>query len=168
MPKRVGQKEPGFTTRTREGHSEPGSPGGTPETLRTERRYRRDIASLQDMFAFVSEFLAARGVPTSNAFALELILEELFTNVLKYRKGGDDSVEVRLGLDGDRIVLSFVEFQVEPFDITKIPEPDLTGPAHERRAGGMGIHLVKKLSDRVSYEHKDGVSVTTITKGVER
>ena len=49
----------------------------------TERRYRRDIGSLQLMFAFVSEFLAARGLSSSNAFPLELILEELFTNVLK-------------------------------------------------------------------------------------
>jgi anti-sigma regulatory factor (Ser/Thr protein kinase) len=32
----------------------------------------------------------------------------------------------------------------------------------------MGIHLIKKLSDRVSYEHRDGVSTTTITKNVER
>ena len=134
----------------------------------TERRYRRDIASLQQMFEFVSEFITARGIPPSNAFALELILEELFTNVLKYRKDGHEMVAVRLGLDDNRIVLSFVEFQVDPFDITQIPEPDLTAPAHERRPGGMGIHLVKKLSDHISYEHKDGVGVTTITKGVER
>jgi anti-sigma regulatory factor (Ser/Thr protein kinase) len=120
------------------------------------------------MFDFISEFLTARAIPGSNAFPLELILEELFTNVLKYRTGGDDSVAVRLGLDGDRLVLSFVEFHVEPFDITKVPEPDLTAPAHERRAGGMGIHLVKRLADHVSFEHEDGVSVTTITKSVER
>ena len=120
------------------------------------------------MFEFVSEFLTARGLPLSNAFPLELTLEELFTNVLKYGKGGDDEVAVRLGLDGNRIVLSFVEFHVEPFDITKIPEPDLTAPAHQRRAGGMGIHLVKKFADRVTYEHEGGVSVTTITKSVER
>jgi anti-sigma regulatory factor (Ser/Thr protein kinase) len=162
--KRVGQKEPGFTSRPREG-----SPGASPAApAMTERRYPREIASLQGMFDFVSEFLEARGIPSSQAFPFELVLEELFTNVLKYRTGGDDSVVVRMGLDLDRIILSFVEFNVDPFDITKIPEPDLTLPAHERRAGGMGIHLVKKLSDHVSYEYKDGVSVTTITKGVER
>ena len=166
MRKRVGQKEPGFTSRSRAGKPEGVRAGTSP--VMTERRYRRDIGSLQLMFAFVSEFLAARGLSSSNAFPLELILEELFTNVLKYRTGGEDSVAVRLGLENDRLVLSFVEFQVDPFDITEVPEPDLSAPAHERRAGGMGIHLVKKLSDRVSYEHRDGVSTTTITKSVER
>lgn len=166
MRKRVGQKEPGFTSRSRARKADAVTAGEPP--LVTERRYRRDLGSLREMFAFVSEFLAARGLSPSNAFPLELILEELFTNVLKYRKGGEDVVAVRLGLENDRLVLSFVEFQVDPFDITEIPEPDLTAPAHERRPGGMGIHLVKKLSDRVSYEHRDGVGTTTITKSVER
>lgn len=134
----------------------------------TERRYRRDIASLQPMFEFVSEFLETRDIPSSNAFALQLILDELFTNVLKYRTGGEDTVAVRIGLEGERLVLSFVEFGVEPFDITGIPDPDLSAPIHERRAGGMGIYLVKRMADDVSYEHRDGVSVTTITKKVER
>ena len=166
MRKRVGQKEPGFTSPSRAGKPEAIQPGA-PSTL-TERRFPRDLASLQAMFEFVSEFLTARSLPFSNAFPLELILEELFTNVLKYRKGGDDAVLVRIGVEDGRLVLSFVEFNVDPFDITQIPEPDLTVPAHERRAGGMGIHLVKKLADRVSYTHEDGMSVTTITKSVER
>ena len=166
MRKRVGQKEPGFTSPSRTGKPA-GARAGTPSTF-TERRFSRELASLQAMFEFVSEFLTARNLPVSNAFSLDLILEELFTNVLKYRKGGEDVVLVRLGLDDGRLVLSFMEFHVDPFDITQIPEPDLTAPAHERRAGGMGIHLVKKLSDRVSYTHEDGVSTTTITKSVER
>lgn len=166
MRKRVGQSGPGFTPRARAGDPD-AIATGTPVPF-TERRFHRDLASLQAMHQFVTEFLTARSVPLSNAFPLELILEELFTNVLKYRKGGDDSVAVRLGLEADRLILSFVEFHVDPFDITQIPDPDLTAPAHERRAGGMGIHLIKRLADRVSYEHQDGVSVTTITKGVER
>lgn len=134
----------------------------------TERRYRRDIASLQAMFEFVSEFLATREIPSSNAFVPHLVLDELFTNALKYRTGGDDTVAVRIGLDGENIVLSFVEFGVEPFDITGIPDPDLSGPIEERQAGGMGIFLVKRLADHVTYEHRDGVSTTRITKRVER
>jgi serine/threonine-protein kinase RsbW len=136
--------------------------------LMTERRYRRDIASLQTMFEFVSEFLATREIPSSNSFVPHLVLDELFTNALKYRKGGDDSVAVRIGLEGETLILSFVEFGVEPFDITAIPDPDLSGPIEERQAGGMGIYLVKSLADHVSYEHRDGVSTTTITKRVER
>ena len=134
----------------------------------TERRFRRDIASLQSMFQFVSEFLTAEGIPLSNAFELELIVDELFTNVLRYSRGGDDTVAVRIGLEGERLVLSFAEFGVEPFDLTRIPDPDLTVPLHERKAGGMGIFLIKRLADQVSYDHRDGVSTTTITKKVER
>jgi len=131
-----------------------------------ERRFRRDLSSLQDVFQFVSEFLSAHGLDASNAHDLELILEELFTNVLKYRKDGAETVAVRLERNGETITLSFQEFDVDAFDITKLPEPDLERPASERPIGGLGIHLIRKLAESVGYEYKDRVSTTTVTKKV--
>ena len=51
-----------------------------------------------------------------------------------------------------------------PFDPTKAPEADVTLGAEERRIGGLGIFLVKKVMDETSYEYKDGSNRFTIVK----
>ena len=130
-----------------------------------ERRFQRDLSSIQELSRFVAEFLSGQGLAPSNAYDIELILEELFTNVLKY-SSGTDTVAIRLVRQDQTITISLSEFDVEAFDITRAPEPDLSRPLAERRVGGLGIHMVRQLADTIRYEYKDRVSTTTITKKV--
>ena len=131
-----------------------------------ERRFQRDLSSLPELSRFVEEFLSRQGLAPSNAYDLDLILEELFTNVLKYSSGTDE-VAVRLTRDGSTITIALSEFgAAKAYDITLAPEPDLTRPLAERPVGGLGIHMVRKLADTIRYEYKDRVSTTTITKKV--
>jgi serine/threonine-protein kinase RsbW len=85
---------------------------------------------------------------------------------LKYRTDGAETVAVRLEREGERITISFTEFDVDAFDITKLPEPDLSRPPAERPVGGLGIHMIRKIAESVGYEYKDRVSTTTVTKRV--
>ena len=130
-----------------------------------ERRFQRDLNSVQELSGFVAEFLSGQGLAASNAYDIELILEELFTNVLKYSTG-TDTVAIRLVRQGQTILISLKEFDVDAFDITRAPEPDLSRPLAERQVGGLGIHMVRQLADTIRYEYKDRVSTTTITKKV--
>ena len=130
-----------------------------------ERRFQRDLNSVQELSGFVAEFLSGQGLAASNAYDIELILEELFTNVLKYSTG-TDMVSIRLVRQGQTIMISLREFDVDAFDITRAPEPDLSRPLAERQVGGLGIHMVRQLADTIRYEYKDRVSTTTITKKV--
>ena len=52
----------------------------------------------------------------------------------------------------------------EPFDPLAKKEPDLTLDAEERKIGGLGIFLVKKSMDGISYEYKDGHNILRIKK----
>lgn len=129
-----------------------------------ERRFQRDLSSLEELSRFVAEFLSRHGLAPSNAYDLDLILEELFTNVLKY-SSGSDTVAVRLQSEGPTITISLSEFDVaKAYDITRSPDPDLSRPIAERKVGGLGIHMVRQLADTIRYEYKDRVSTTTITK----
>ena len=51
-----------------------------------------------------------------------------------------------------------------PYDPTAQPEPDVTLSAEEREIGGLGIFMVKKSMDRVSYAYEDGKNVLTLEK----
>ena len=131
-----------------------------------ERRFQRDLSSLPELSRFVADFLTHHGLSPSNAYDLDLILEELFTNVLKYGSGKDE-VLVGLTRDDSMITIAVREFDAaKAYDITRAPEPDLTRPIAERKVGGLGIHMVRQLAETIRYEYKDRVSTTTITKKV--
>jgi len=131
-----------------------------------ERRFQRDLSSLPELSRFVADFLTHHGLSPSNAYDLDLILEELFTNVLKYGSGRDE-VLVGLTRDDSLITIAVREFDAaKAYDITRAPEPDLTRPIAERKVGGLGIHMVRQLAETIRYEYKDRVSTTTITKKV--
>ena len=131
-----------------------------------ERRFQRDLSSLPELSRFVADFLSHHGLSPSNAYDLDLILEELFTNVLKYSSGTDE-VAVGLTRDDSTITIALREFDVATaYDITRAPEPDLARPIAERKVGGLGIHMVRRLAETIRYEYKDRVSTTTVTKKV--
>jgi serine/threonine-protein kinase RsbW len=132
-----------------------------------ERRFVRQIGSLEAVFAFVDEFLAAERLPPDHAHDLGLIIEELFTNMVRHAKGNAAPIEVDLARAGSVITVTLRDFDVEPFDVTRDSGFDPERPIADRRPGGMGLHLVRQLSDSIHYDHRDRVSTITITKRLE-
>jgi len=131
------------------------------------RSFRRSIDSLDGIFQFVSEFLTSEDLAESNAFSLNLILEELFTNMVKYSTESNHEVRIAMDRNEDQLVLSITDFDVERFDITQAPEVDVDQPLSERTPGGLGIHFVRQMADSLSYEYEDRSSKITLTKRVE-
>lgn len=132
-----------------------------------ERRFPRDLGSLDEIFQFVAGYLDFRGLNREHSFYVDLLVEEIFTNMLKYGRGGGPDVTVRLDGEGSELVITLRDFDVESFDITAAPEVDTSRPLSERKAGGLGIHLVRQLSDSFRYEYKDRTAIITITKRLE-
>ena len=128
------------------------------------RRFPRSTAVLEEIFAFVAEFLAAEGIDRERAFDLDLILEELFTNMVKYSREGKDDVEIALAREGEGLRLTLRDFNVDRFDVTGAPDVDISRPISERRAGGLGLHLVRRIADRFEYDYRDRVSTITVWK----
>jgi serine/threonine-protein kinase RsbW len=133
----------------------------------SDRHFARSLASLEGIFAFVAEFTAANGLDGSRAFDLELVLEELFTNQLKYNPEGAPELEVRLERRGASLVAVLRDFDVEPFDVSRAPVVDLGRPLNEREPGGLGLHLVRRVADSIRYDYRDRCSTISVTMSVE-
>jgi serine/threonine-protein kinase RsbW len=129
-----------------------------------ERRFPRSVASLQAIYAFVREFLSSQGIGEDTAFDVDLILEELFTNMVKYGRGGGPEISIALDWTDSTLTLRLKDFGVEPFDPTTAPNVDTERPIAERRAGGLGIHLVRLMADRLEYAYEGRCSTITVTK----
>lgn len=133
-----------------------------------ERRFPRAVASLRELVPFVHEFVAARGLDPELAYDLDLIVEELFTNILKYQRDGRQDLLVGLDSDAERVTLVIQDFDVQGFDPTQSPAVDVAAPLAERRPGGLGIHLVRAIAEDLRYEYENRTSSITVTKRLRR
>ncbi len=88
-------------------------------------------------------------------FVLNMVVEELYTNMVKYNGNGADDILIGVEKEGGNMVIRLVDFDSEPFDYTSQSEVDVSASLHERTPGGLGIHLVKRFMDEVSYQYKD-------------
>ena len=136
--------------------------GGT-----VERTFKRSFDSLTDIFSFVDELLAGRSLDPSIEYDAKFALEELFTNIVKYGAKSDTAVTVGLDLHPDRLIIALTDPDSEFFDIRRTAEVRVDAPLAERRPGGLGIHLVKKLMDDIDYEYVGRRSRTILTKRLD-
>jgi anti-sigma regulatory factor (Ser/Thr protein kinase) len=95
-------------------------------------------------------------------------MEELFTNMVKYNPG--NSNDILLGVDkiDSNVTISLTDFDVDPFDVTEERDVDIESPLTERKVGGLGLHLIKKMVDSIEYDYSDRQSKITFTKGIKQ
>ncbi len=129
-----------------------------------ERRFRRELDSLDRIFEFTAAFVKAESLPESEAFALDFVIEELFTNMIRHQPGAAGDVTISVARDHSSLVIRLMESGVEYFDITKAADVDVTRPIGERTPGGLGIYLTRKFVDKIDYAYSHGKAVVTLTK----
>ena len=102
------------------------------------------------------------------AMQLNLVLEELFTNIVFYGFAGEEPAEHRIGIvfdRTDRVLTVVVSDDARPFNLLEqAKDPGVDAPLDDRHIGGLGIHFVKTVMDHVDYARLDGKNVVTLTK----
>ena len=91
--------------------------------------------------------------------------EEIFVNISSYAyDGAEGEVEILLEVIPEKEVrVKFID-SGKYFDPTKVSDPNTKSGAKERKIGGLGIFVAKKMSDKMEYERKEGKNILTITK----
>lgn len=115
---------------------------------------------------FVNEQLEALGCPVKARMQINIAIDELFGNIAHYAyhpKIGDATVRVEVIQEPLSVVITFID-QGVPFDPLKNEDPDTGLSAEERDIGGLGIFMVKKSMDEISYVYKDGKNILSIRK----
>lgn len=99
----------------------------------------------------------AHELPEEVEFQIDLVLDELVSNVIRHGLKDDKEhiIEVNLCRDGHDLTLE-VEDDGVPFNPLDNPVPDINKPIEERRIGGLGIHLVRQVMDSLAYERRKG------------
>jgi serine/threonine-protein kinase RsbW len=120
---------------------------------------------------FVEEACRRAGADESVCFELKLAVDEACSNLVVHGYEGREPgpIAVAFALDGDEIVITITD-RAPPFHPDDAPTPRLDVPATERRPGGLGWHLIKKIADRIEYESdtENGNRLTMVKKFVPR
>lgn len=125
-----------------------------------------DTANLPRVTDFVTDLLDGAGCSPKARMAVELSVDEIFTNVACYAYGeGTGEVEISASVEDGVLTLVFRDEGV-PYDPLAKADPDVTLSADERAIGGLGIFLVKKKMDEVTYAYLDGHNVLTLRKRI--
>jgi anti-sigma regulatory factor (Ser/Thr protein kinase) len=111
-----------------------------------------EAAHLPQLTAFLQQFWSSASLPPGLCLAFELALEEIFMNVVMHGSAGEDvrQVQVSLALTTEGLTMT-VEDDGPRFDPLSLPPPDVTASLAGRPVGGLGVFLVRKIMDTVSY-----------------
>ena len=128
-----------------------------------------DISEVNRLHCSVCQFCQEHGLSSEIEGDLSLALEEILVNVIRYGhpEGGKHEILVRLSLE-EGYVIVIVEDDGVPFNPLEAPEPDLNSPIETRPIGGLGIHLVRNITDGLEYRRNEGRNRLVMRKQVPR
>jgi len=127
-------------------------------------RIPNDVASLCSALESIDAFLERHGIGDTAAFAVRLAAEEIGTNIIKYAYGDSarHEIELDIRLAPGHLLLRVADDGKE-FDPLAAPPPDLGLTLEEKAVGGVGIHLVRTLAERLEYARVAGQNVLSAT-----
>jgi len=126
---------------------------------------KNDLTEVGRMSQILDKFCVSNKLPPDTNFALNLSLEEILTNVIRYGYDDNDEhiIQVRLNLYRGQVYIE-VEDDGRPFNPMEAEAPDIHKPLDERPIGGLGIHLVKNHVDSLRYVRKGGRNLLIMKK----
>lgn len=126
------------------------------------------IENIPAVTEFVDEELEACDCPMKAQMQIDIAIDELFGNIARYAYNpevGPATVRVEVLNDPLAVEITFIDGGI-PYDPLKKEDPDITLSAEQREIGGLGIFMVKKSMDSITYEYKDGKNILAIKKNL--
>jgi anti-anti-sigma factor len=129
----------------------PVSPAAAPREGAVKVVIKNEASELVALNATLGQFLHDHSVPSRATYAVNLAIDELVVNVMRYAYADADThlIEIELAVEGEHVVLRIVD-DGRPFDPRKGPALDLN--AEDREIGGLGLILVLEMVDVLRYQ----------------
>jgi serine/threonine-protein kinase RsbW len=124
------------------------------------------VSEVPQLNEWIGSCCAAEGLADDVTFKMTLAIEEAVVNVISHAFIGlppPHSIQVRLDIAAHLITAEIID-NGRPFDPTSAPDPDLSLPLEARHPGGLGIHLIRGMVDRLNYRRNDDNNILRLEK----
>jgi serine/threonine-protein kinase RsbW len=126
--------------------------------------FKLDFKSLDKLFDFIATFVKSAGLDSQLHFQIDLVVEELFSNMVKYDGKVNGSMELELRMQNHDLLIVLTDFNVHPFDPTKSEGYDISQQLEKRPIGKLGVHLVNQMVDKVEYRYENNNNIVELIK----
>lgn len=129
--------------------------------LSVPARYDR----IKQICSFVVDAANVAGLDESSTFQCQIAVDEACTNIIEHGYEGEDKgrIDVTCNTTPGVLKIELLD-QASPFDLDKVPEPDLGAPLEDMKIGGLGIYFMKRMMDDVSFSRENGTNKLMLLK----
>jgi anti-sigma regulatory factor (Ser/Thr protein kinase) len=126
---------------------------------------KSDLSELETLCRHLNKFGHVTGQSEACITDSNICLDELFTNIVSYGFADDLEHTIKFTINVDNNVLTLnIEDEGIPFNPLEKKDPEIPADLLDARIGGLGIHIVRKLMDDISYKRKRGKNKLTMKK----
>lgn len=120
---------------------------------------------LAEVREFVAKHASEFGFPQQDVADIRLAVDEAYTNIIKHAYKNDPKkyVDIELGYNSHTLWISLVDTG-DAFDPSDYSKPDVRQKIKEKKRGGVGVYLIRKLMDNVEYQTKGSINEIRMTK----
>ena len=135
--------------------------------MKKEIKLKNHVEELEKVNQFVEEICEELGLDMELQMNLNLVLEEMVSNVIfyAYPKGTPEEIELAAESDGKELTFVLSDSGIE-FDPTAKEDADPDVNPMDRDIGGMGIYIVKNIMNKVTYQRLEGKNLLTMQKKI--
>src|SRR5215210_4375454 len=125
----------------------------------------RNQSALADLSARVEQTIEEHQLPAKESFAVQLAIDELVSNIVRYGSGAlsNSEIVVRLVFEDHAIAVE-IENEGDQFNPLEREDPVLDQSVDERPIGGLGIHLTRETMDECEYSYRNGSNLMVLRK----
>ncbi len=115
----------------------------------------------------IEELADQWGLTIPLAMNINLALEEAVSNVIFYAFDDEKEHDIKIviSLENKNLSIEIID-DGKPFDPTARKQPDVSLPAEDRPIGGLGIFLIRKMMDNVTYNRHNNLNTLTLLKNI--
>lgn len=130
-----------------------------------KKKVRATTKNLAVIRSFISEHAESHGFSPNQIADIRLAVDEACTNIIKHAYKNDSSKELTIQVEVDDQKLKVIIMDKgEGFDVKSYQKPNLKQQIEQKKRGGMGVHLMLKLMDEVTYQVKNDQNVLSMFK----
>jgi len=125
--------------------------------VETKDKYILQVKSKTENLSLIRDFMKEIGLKEAIAAEitdkLVLAVDEACTNIIKhaYHLKNDKDIILKVDVNGQKVVVTITDFG-DGFDPDTVPDPDMPTYMRQIRVGGLGLHLMRALMDKVEYQ----------------